>query len=67
MPQLVRDSVGRHRAGSVEQEEREQDALPRASDRYWAPVANHLDRTEHPKLDHALSEPGCAAVCMERW
>lgn len=67
LPELVGQAVDCDRSRRIDQQERQQDALARPSERDRASVPDHLDRPEHPELDHARSGPRFAAVFMERW
>jgi hypothetical protein len=67
MPEVVGQAIDRDGSRSIEEKECEKRTLAWAAERDQAPVHEHFDRAEHPKLDHATSGLTRAVACIGRW
>jgi hypothetical protein len=67
MPELVGEPVDRNRARSIYEQKRKQDALTRPPEPNRVPIPNHLDGSEHPKLDHPRAGSRLAGIVIGRW
>jgi hypothetical protein len=51
VPELLDESLGGYDATDAHQEEDQQGALPSGRDRYFLPVDQHAERTEHLEVE----------------